>query len=71
MLLILMKQFCTSKNLDYSKAIPLKSRIDFFNKLYEAGNSITYLTARGSETGYDWERITRKQLEKWGLNIIS
>lgn len=39
---------CTSvTNGDYSSAIPLHDRIEKINKLYDEGNCIVYLTARG------------------------
>jgi hypothetical protein len=34
-------------NGDYSNALPLHDRIDKINKLYDEGNYIVYLTARG------------------------
>lgn len=39
---------CTSvTNGDYSSALPIYDRIDKINKLYDEGNYIVYLTARG------------------------
>lgn len=52
--------------LDYSKAIPLKERIQRINKLYEKGHKITYWTARGTKTKIDWTELTKKQLKDWG-----
>jgi len=51
---------------DYTKAQPIKQNIDKINKLYDAGNTIVYWTARGARTGIDWTWTTRDQLDKWG-----
>lgn len=50
----------------YPHAIPIQKHIDKINKLYDEGNEITYYTARGSTTGFDWYDITKEQLDKWG-----
>ena len=31
------------------------------------GHKITFWSARGSETGIDWEDITKKQFKVWGV----
>lgn len=51
---------------DYSLAKPFSHRIKRLNKLYKK-YKIIIDTARGSETGIDWEKITKKQLDKWGV----
>lgn len=51
---------------DYSDAQPYIGRIKKLNKLYKK-YKIIIDTARGSETGIDWEEITKKQLDKWGV----
>jgi dTDP-glucose 4,6-dehydratase len=60
---------CTKRELDYQNAEPYKSRIEHVNSLYDAGHTIIIETARGSGVtkGTDWDSITKKQLEKWGL----
>ena len=59
---------CTSpENRDYSKAAPLKSRIDKINKLYSDGHTIVYWTARGTGSGIDWRNVTEKQFSEWGV----
>tara|TARA_B110000438_G_scaffold298052_1_gene345507 strand:- start:4797 stop:5114 length:318 start_codon:yes stop_codon:yes gene_type:complete len=50
---------------DYSKAKPIKKNILKINKLYDDGHNITYWSARGSGTGLDWNKITKKQFKKW------
>ena len=54
---------CTQEE-DYSDAKPLTERIKKLNKLFKR-YKIIIDTARGSETGKDWEEITKKQLDKW------
>lgn len=53
--------------IDYSKAEPIKEKIERFNRLYNAGNTIVYFTARGYETGIDWRAVTELQFKKWGV----
>ncbi|MAH43733.1 hypothetical protein CL614_08515 [archaeon] len=54
---------------DYSKAQPIQERIDHVNKLYDAGHTIVYWTARGSKTLIDWEETTKNQFKKWGIKF--
>ena len=56
-------------NMDYSKAIPYKNRIEKINKLYDEGNNIIYWTARGTVTQILWFEITYKQLKNWGCKF--
>ena len=57
---------CSITDGDYEKAIPFSKRIKLINKLYDAGNTILYFTARGSTTGIDWREVTKNQLDAWG-----
>jgi hypothetical protein len=41
-------------------------RIAKVNKLYDAGNTIIYWTARGMNSGKDHTDFTRIQLDQWG-----
>ena len=52
---------------DYTKAQPIKERIEKINKLFDEGNTIVYWTARGTITGIDWYQVTQKQFEIWGV----
>lgn len=52
---------------DYSLAEPIKSNIEKANQLHKQGHHITYWTARGTATGIDWYRETKKQLDHWGV----
>ena len=56
----------TPSDRDYSKATPIVENIEKINKLYDAGNTIVYWTARGSGSGIDWSEVTGKQLHSWG-----
>lgn len=51
----------------YQYAEPIKSNIDIINSLYKRGHQIIYWTARGTETGTDWKKVTLKQFDKWGV----
>ena len=55
------------KNAQYKNAEPIYERINKVNNLYEKGHYIKLYTARGSNTGIDWEEITRNQLSNWNL----
>lgn len=56
----------TPDSSDYTKAVPIQSRIDHINNLFNDGHFIMYWTARGSRTGIDWSKITNEQLNAWG-----
>ena len=51
---------------DYENSMPIRSRIEKINKLYDQGHTIKYWTARGTSSGIDWLDFTRKQLDSWG-----
>jgi len=55
------------KDRDYTKAQPIKKRIEKINKLFDEGNTIVYWTARGTMTGIDWYQVTQKQFDIWGV----
>lgn len=54
---------------DYSLAIPIRSRIDMINRLYNHGHEIVYWTARGSGSGLLWFQTTLAQLTEWGCKF--
>ena len=60
---------CTTEGTDYSKAIPIKKRIEQINNLYEEGNKIIYFTARGYVTGTNWQSTTLEQFKKWWVKF--
>jgi len=55
------------KDNNYAKAEPNMPMIEVINKLYQLGNHIILLTARGYVTGIDWKDTTISQLDRWGL----
>ncbi len=59
---------CTLKSgEDYSKAIPIKKRIERINELYDADDTIVYWTGRGTVSGISWEEVTVNQFKEWGV----
>jgi len=52
---------------DYSEALPIYKRIEDVNRLYDQGHRILILTSRGDTTGVNWYKVTRAQLESWGI----
>jgi hypothetical protein len=60
---------CKTKGEDYENAKPYKDRIEQVNKLYNAGHTIIYETARGQVSGKNWIDFTRKQLREWGCKF--
>jgi len=59
---------CTSvENSQYQDAIPFPKMVNKINRLYDSGETIKVMTARGCVSGKDWTDFTRKQLNDWGL----
>jgi len=66
---------CTLVDGDYKKAKPIVDRVNEINNLYNNGNKIIFLTARGmgrfdgdSEKAYDkFFDLTKRQLDTWGV----
>ena len=54
---------------NYANAKPYKNRIKQINQLYDDGNKIIFLTARGFVTKINWLETTKSQLESWGVNF--
>lgn len=59
----------TPDDRDYSKATPIVKNILKVNELFDAGNNITYWTARGTVTGINWYDLTYGQLVGWGCKF--
>lgn len=55
---------CTQEK-DYSQAKPFNHIIEKINKKYDEGYIISFFTARGSESGIDWSKVTINQLNEW------
>ena len=68
---------CSNTNGNYEDAKPIVDRIKVINKLYDEGNRIIFLTARGmgrysnnrSLAESEFWTFTRKQLEGWGIKF--
>jgi capsule biosynthesis phosphatase len=66
---------CNNTNGDYKQATPYVNRIKKINKLYDEGNIIIFLTARGMgrynndrrKAEISFLRLTREQLDRWGV----
>jgi D-beta-D-heptose 7-phosphate kinase/D-beta-D-heptose 1-phosphate adenosyltransferase len=66
---------CTNTYGDYNKAKPIKERINIVNDLYNKGNEIIILTARGmgrfknskALAMAEFYELTRNQLNEWGV----
>ena len=58
---------CNKTNSDYLTCKPRKDKIDLFNRLYNNGHEIHYWTARGANSGKNWDDLTIKQLKSWNV----
>ena len=52
---------------DYHNAKSIPYMVDRINQLYDEGNYIILMTARGRGSGIDQSEITKKQLNEWGI----
>ncbi|MFI5351161.1 MAG: hypothetical protein ACHQ2Z_16575 [Elusimicrobiota bacterium] len=51
----------------YDEAKPIRSTVALINRLHARGHRIVLFTARGSMTGIDWSKVTRRQMKAWGV----
>ena len=59
---------CSSvENSQYHHAKPFRNMLKKINSLFEEGNIIYFMTARGSVSGKDWTHFTKEQLDRWGF----
>jgi len=66
---------CHTEGSNYQYSIPIQSRIDHINKLYDDSNIIFFLTARGMGRTDNNQldaidqlyNITERQLKEWGV----
>jgi trehalose-6-phosphatase len=56
-----------TENQEYYKAVPYNEMINIVNKLYNEGNSIKIYTARGMLNGKDFKKLTKNQVNEWGI----
>ena len=54
-------------NVRYWDSQPFPYMIEQVNRLYDEGNKIIIMTARGRGSGKNWTELTREQLDKWGI----
>ena len=51
----------------YLEATPFPFMVEQVNRLYDEGNYIIIMTARGRGSGIDWTGLTTEQLNRWGV----
>ena len=51
----------------YLESTPFPFMVEQVNRLFDEGNRIIIMTARGRGSGIDWTSLTIKQLETWGV----
>ena len=52
----------------YHEANPIPFMVEQVNRLFDEGNKIIIMTARGRGSGKNWTDWTIKQLDMWGFN---
>lgn len=62
---------CNTKNSDYYNSIPIYKNIHIFNKLFDNGHEINYWTARGANSGINWDKHTIRQFRLWNVKFSS
>tara|TARA_Y100000816_G_C26070278_1_gene562883 strand:- start:850 stop:1326 length:477 start_codon:yes stop_codon:yes gene_type:complete len=62
---------CNTKNSNYTTSIPRYKNINLFNKLYDQGHQLHYWTARGANSGLDWDEFTVLQLKTWKVKYTT
>ena len=60
---------CTTNGTDYENSKPIVKRIDYINRYYDEGHTITIYTARGSKTKINYYELTKSQVELWGVKF--
>jgi len=56
---------------DYSKAQPFLDVVESINRLFDSGNEIIIMTARGSRSKIDNTKLTEHQLKEWGVKYTT
>ena len=57
----------SDKKPGYLESTPISFMVDQVNRLYDEGNHIIIMTARGRGSGVDWTDTTKKMLSDWGV----
>jgi len=60
---------CDTHKSDYMNAVPDEAMITLVNMLYDKGDTIWIITARGTGSGIDWYDKTLNQLHNWGVKF--
>ena len=66
---------CSNTDGKYENAKPFKERVELINNLFDSGNQIFFLTARGmgrhnnnaTQAIAEFYEFTKKQLDNWGV----
>ena len=58
---------CNKTDSDYLKCKPRKDKINLLNRLYDSGHEVHYWTARGANSGKNWDDLTIEQLDSWNV----
>ena len=51
----------------YWDSTPISFMVETINRLYDEGNHIIIMTARGRGSGKDWTELTTNSLKEWGV----
>lgn len=58
---------CSNTDGDYDRAMAIPETIAGVRRIFENGGTVVLFTARGSTTGKNWEKVTARQLDSWGV----
>ena len=58
---------CVTEGTDYKNSQPIIKRIEYINKYFDEGHSITIYTARGTISKINYYNLTKSQLDSWGV----
>ena len=56
-------------DMGYEYAQPIEEMVEYINDLYDQGHTIKIHTARGQDSGIDYESFTIEQLQEWGVKF--
>ncbi len=62
---------CHSPSSDYRESKPIWDRIKKINALFDQGHEIHYWTARGGNSGKNWDEFTIQQFDDWGCKYTT